>query len=159
MFTNGLTLCACALQQRHPLKALSIRMWCFFYLLIFYCFHRYPRPLQTLWTTAPNTPEMTLSLRASLLQTTPSRKKNPALYCSGCHLAFICFFFFFFCVFVCLFWLINVPVFLCVGRNWRSGLGSNHYHVFRNHVLCACSSSPVLFTENIDPFFSLSSNH
>lgn len=102
MFTNGLTLCACALQQRHPLKALSIRMWCFFYLLIFYCFHRYPRPLQTLWTTAPNTPEMTLSLRASLLQTTPSRKKNPALYCSGCHLAFICFFFFsFVCLFVC----------------------------------------------------------
>lgn len=77
-------------------------MWCFFYLLIFYCFHRYPRPLQTLWTTAPNTPEMTLSLRASLLQTTPSRKKNPALYCSGCHLAFIWFFFFsFVCLFVC----------------------------------------------------------
>lgn len=44
-----------------------------------------------------NTPETTLSLWASLLQTIPSRTKNPALYCSGCHLAFMCFF----CLFVC----------------------------------------------------------
>ena len=56
-------------------------------------FFRYPRPPPTLWTTAANTPGTILSLWASPLQTIPSRTKNPAIYCSGCHLAYMCFIF------------------------------------------------------------------
>lgn len=54
---------------------------------------RFPRPLRTLWTTAANTPGTILSLWAFQLQTIPSRTKNPAIYCSGCHLAFYVFIF------------------------------------------------------------------
>lgn len=86
------------------------------------------RPRPTWWTTAASRPGTTPCSWASRPQTTPSRTKSPALYCSGRHLAFATLLVFL------RGWGLSVllqSLFLWgfgVGGCWL--VGSCHYHVF-----------------------------
>lgn len=96
---------------------------------------RYRRPLQTLWTSAMNMLETTLSSWAFPPQTIPSRTKNPALYCSGCHLALMCFL---------LFGLLMLLYSFC----WDESEGWTVIVSFPCvHLFCSCNSN-TMFPKN-----------